>query len=279
MAAPSEETLALLRESFPAEEGFVSVQLPRLSMVSQDKTEGKGKNMKVVAEAGQFLKETQDEEETATEVEELVKGKTVTKTVMKKLWSKEDLGTEIEGVIIFQRKQLKFYDESTEMFTSSPIYDSDEDVIPLFCNKSQIDEGTPKELKAKYEYTDKNGKVKSKLEDNRIIYILYEGAVYQMNLRGSSMYSYMTYHRKVGSPAVYLTKFSSEPMEKGSIAWNQMQFEAIRPITADESEQAAQFVTEIKQGIQQQKRFFASKTVDPERIAVLRSANEAVKEF
>lgn len=238
----SEEQLAILRSEFPQEQGFKRIQLPRLGMFSQDQVEGKGKSMKVVAEAGTFYLETETDEVDSDG---------------KKVWEKEEIGDEIKVNIIFQRKQLKYYDEKTEMFTSSAVYDSDDEVIPLFCNKAEIDKGTSAELKSReiYQY-EKDGKKKSKLEDNRILYALYNDKLYQLNLRGSSMYSWMTFLRKVTSPAAYLLKLSSDSKEKGSIAWNQMTFEIVRDINGEEADQIIEYVKEIKEGIALEKEFF-----------------------
>lgn len=246
----SDETLALLRNEFPTEPGFERQMMPRISFKSQDVTEetkvnGK-KQIKVVIEAGTFLleKPTDDEDpETG-----------------KKLWSSDELGTELEGTIVFQRKQLRYYDEPTETFISSPIYDNDDEVLPLFAAGAEIDRGTPAELQSKYPGVTQAGKPKSNLEVNRILYVLYEGELYQLNLRGSSMYSYLGYLRKA-RPAVpaLLTHFSSEPKEKGSIAWNQMTFETVRPLSETEARGVLERQREIKDAIEQEKSFFAAK--------------------
>src|ERR1035437_8395312 len=94
----TDEQIAELNSGFPVEAGFSRVLLPRLGMISQDKMEGKGKLMKVVAEAGTFFTDVPTEE-----VDE----------DGKKTWNKVELGKEMEGIIIFQRKQLRMYDEKT----------------------------------------------------------------------------------------------------------------------------------------------------------------------
>lgn len=239
----SAEALEELKQSFPAEQGFTRNFLPRLGMYAQDVTEGKGRSMKVTTEAGEFYIEKQkDSEEKEGE----------------KVWEREEIGNEIEGVILFQRKQLKYYDEKTETYTSSPVYDTEDEIVPLFTNKAEVARGTPAELKARPEYQfEKDGKVKSKLEDNRILYVLYEDEVYQMNLRGSSMYSWMSYARKVMPPSI-LTVMNSEAKEKGSIAWNQMTFEKVRDLNAKEIDTVLEKVREIKEGVQTEKSFYAS---------------------
>lgn len=246
LSAADQELVQQLRESYPFEPSALRIQLPRISMLSQDKTEitgtGKGKKINVLEAAGTFFKEMQTEE-----VDE--EGK--------KKWSKDELGDEIEGIILFQRKQLRMYDEKTELYTSSPVFDSNEEIVPLFCNKAEVARGTVAELKAKYQYQDKDNKTKSKLEDNKILYVLYEDEVYQMNLRGSSMYAYMTYARKVTPPAV-LTRFSSEAREKGDIEWNQMLFEPLRPLNTKELKTTLEKVEEIRNSVAVEKASFAN---------------------
>lgn len=241
----SNEALEMLRQSYPLEQGFTRVLFPRIGLVSQDKTSGKGKLMKVVAEAGTFFTEHQTDE-----LDE--EGK--------KIWEKSDIGTTFEGIILFQRKQLRFYDSATETYTSSPVYDTDEEVLPLFCNKQEVDRGTPVELKGRKIYKGKSAKGKdiSKLEENRILYVLYNDEVSQLNLRGTSMYAFMTYARKNLPPSV-LTEFGSEPKEHGSISWSQMTFKAVRALNAKEVEDVQEKIDEIKEGVAQEKGFFAAK--------------------
>lgn len=246
----SADTIALLEDSYPVEQGASRITLPRLGMVSQDKLEGKGKAMKVVTEAGTFFVEKPTDEENDEG---------------KKVWSHDEIGDSIEGVILFQRKQLRYYDEKTEQYTSSPVYDNDDEVLPLFCDKAEVARGTPAELKAKYEYTDKEGKVKSKLEDNRILYVQFKGEVYQMNLRGSSMYSFLTYARKTLPPTV-VTVFSSEAKEKGTIAWNMMTFTAKRKLTQAEADDVVAKITDIKHAVRMERSQFNQNTVTPEVI-------------
>lgn len=238
-----EKALAELKAAFPVEQGVNRVFLPRLGLVSQDKFEGKGKNAKLIKEAGQFFKEVQTEELDENQ---------------KKIWEHEDLGLAIEGIILYQRKQLRMYDEATETYTSSPVYDNEDDVVPLFCEKKEVARGTPAELKALYQYKDKDDKTKSKLEDNRILYVLYDEEVYQLNLRGSSMYSWLTYARKVSPPTV-VTTFGSEAKEKGSIEWNMMTFNVSRALNGKEVEEVLTKVREIKEGIDAEKQHYASK--------------------
>ncbi len=236
----SEAQMQELRNSFPQDPGFTRIMLPRITFKSQDVTEGKGKAMKVVMEAGTFIEERETEE--------------LDEETGKKIWEKTELGLEIEGTIIFQRKQLRYFDETTEEFTASPVFDDENEIVPLFCNKAEIAKGTPAELKKLYEYT-KDGKIKSKLEENRILYILKDGELYQLNLRGSSMYSFLAYSRKTLCPSV-VTVMNSEAKEKGSIAWNQMTFEVVRALSQEEIAGVIEKINEIKESIAEEKAFF-----------------------
>ncbi len=171
----SDEALAELGSEFPRDPGFQAVMPPRLGMYSQDKTEKVGKTYKIIQEAGTFYTEQATDE---------------TDNDGKKVWAKDELGTDIEGIILFQRKQLSFYDGVS--FISSPIYDTEDEVMPLWKDRAEIDRGTVAELQSREEYTGVNprtGKPQSKLEENRILYVLFkkpeeddEYQLFQMNL-------------------------------------------------------------------------------------------------
>lgn len=243
--ALTNEQRALLGQLTPQEQGFTRISLPRLGMYSQDKFEGKGKSAVLIKEAGIFYTEV---EQSSTDEE----GK-VTKE-----WVKNEIGTTMEGIVLYHRKQLSYYDEASQKYTSSPVYDTADDIVPLFLDKKEIHRGTPAELKAKYAYTDpKDGKVKSNLEEMRVLYILKDEQVYQMSLRGSSMWAFSTYAKSCLVSSV-LTRFNSEAKEKGSIAWNQMTFDAVREITPEEANTVIDNVQKITTAIADEKAYFAS---------------------
>lgn len=235
----TDEQRALLGQMTPQEQGFTRIQLPRLGMYSQDKFEGKGKSAVLVKEAGMFYLELPPETKDGD-------------------WKKMEIGTSMEGIVLYHRKQLSYYDNATEKYTSSPIYDTLEDIIPLFMDGKEVHRGTTAELKAKYAYTDPDdGKVKSKLEDMRVLYILKDGQVYQMTLRGSSMWAFSKYAKSCLVSSV-LTKFNSEAKENGSIAWNQMTFDAVREITPEEANIVIDNLQKITTSIADEKAYFAS---------------------
>ncbi len=256
VAIVDEESLALLRNQFPVEQGFNRISYPRIGFFSQDQTEGKGKAMKVVAEAGTFYTEKQGDE-----VDE----------AGKKIWVKDEVGKEIELIILYRRKQLKFFDG--EFYTSSTVYDEDNETVVLFKDKKEVDRGTPAELKSRPIYQGKSAKGKdvSKLEENRLLYVLYDGIVYQMNLRGTSMYAFMTYS-KVQSPNTVVTSITSEAKENGAISWNQMVFTAKRGINAEELQEVLQYTAEIKGSLEEEKGFYAAKAGAEGSVTVLDDA-------
>lgn len=268
--AASDEVLAQLASAYPQEEGGKGIFLPRLGMVSQDvvETTGTGKNKKtnIITPAGEFFIEQQTDELDEDG---------------KKKWERQELGDTIEGIIFYKRHQLRMYDEDTEEYTSSPVYDSPDEILPLFCNKKEVARGTPKELKAKYMFTDKKGKVKSALEDNRVLYVLKDGEAYQMSLRGSSMYSLLSYEKGVQPPTV-VTQFTSEPNENGGIAWNKMLFKALRKLNAKEAKQVADLQKNTAETIKASKESYQkaddkSKAADKEMEDLVEDAKKALE--
>lgn len=245
--AEVDELSAELDALFPKEDsGFTRIQLPRIGFASQDKTEGKGKAMKVITEAGTFFLETETKE-----VDEN----------SKKIWEKEEIGSTFEGIVMYSRKQLSFFDEKTEKYISSSVYDDNAEIIPLWSDKKQVAKGNREELRKLYEFTADDGKVRSKLADNRILYILYKDEPRQMNIHGSSMYSFMKYTKSV-NPSKVVTKFSSESQEKGTITWNQMTFEPVRQLDSAELTDVLAKVKDIIVAIGLEKGAMTSKAIE-----------------
>lgn len=239
LAVVDEKALAELKESYPVETGSSNrIVLPTLVYKAQDVVEGKGKLAKVVIEAGTYLLNVKTDE-----IKENGKNK----------WVLEEIGKEIEGIILYHRHKLSLYNESTELYTSSSVYDSQDEVLKLWENGKIVAEGTPAELKKKYMYVDKaDGKEKSSLEDVRVLYILYKDELHELQLHGSSMYSFLKYIKTVTPPAV-VTRFSSEPKVKGSNEWNMATFKPIRNINVKELQDVLGKVKEIKMAIRMEK--------------------------
>ena len=251
-----EQNFALGALFSPEDEGYQKRSFPRISFRSQDKTEetgvGKSKQITIVEAAGTFFTENATEELDENN---------------KPIWEKNEVGESIELIIIGARKQLRMYNEKTEKFTSSPIYDHDDEIIPIFCDKQEIDRGTPAQLQAKYmTKTTSKGKPKSALEEERVLYVVHNNATYSMNVRGSSMYSYLSYKRAVSNPAKYITVITSESMEKGTIKWNQMKFTALRPCDQETLDRVVVTINELIGGIAAEKAFFNKDKEVPEEV-------------
>jgi len=241
--AISAEELAMLKDSYPVEQGLSRIMLPRLEFVSQDQKEGKGKSMKVTVEAGTFFTSNQSDE-----VDE----------DGKKVWEKDEIGKEVKVIILYERKQLKFYDG--EGYVSSPIYDTDDQVIPLFKDKAEIDRGTPAELKARPQYQGKSAKGKdiSKLEENKVLYVLYKDELYQLSIRGTSMYAFRDYKKTV-TPNAVVTTLNSVPKENGSTAWNQITYTEDRIINGTELPLVMESIAKIKTAVEMEKAYYGEK--------------------
>ena len=183
----TEEQLAILNAGYPVSESSSRVSLPRFGMLAKDITEesgsGKAKTIKVLESAGTFYTE-QDlgavDEETG-----------------KKVWTKTYLGEKVDVIIAFHRKQLRLFDKSLNKFISSPIYDNKDQIIPLYLDKRQIARGNQELLQNMYPKLTEKGKKSSKLNEETILYVLYDGVLYQCNLSQSSKWSFKDYIKKV----------------------------------------------------------------------------------
>jgi hypothetical protein len=245
--APSADIAAQLMSNIPVEQGYTETQFPRISFVSKDVTEeskvnGK-KQIDIVTEAGTFVKEVYDQES--------------------KEYVKTELGKTIDVTFVFERKQLKHYSEANG-YTSSPIYDTDEDVVPLFRDKKTVYRGTPVELRSKAEFTEiVEGKKKSTLEEQKVLYVLYDGEMHQLTIRGSSSWNFSKYKKTTQIPLVIST-LDSEEKENGSNRYNVMTFCAARNLTNDEALEVLEFQNEIKSGIADKNAYFAKFRVEEE---------------
>lgn len=254
----SEEELAQLDGSYPVEKGYNRILLPRLEYSSQNVTEGKGKNLKVVTEAGTFATSVQTDEEDENG---------------KKIWTRTELGKEIEVIIVYERRQLKFYDG--EKYVSSPIFDTDTQVLPLFRDKVEVDRGTPSELKARPRYQGKSAKGKdiSKLEENKVLYVLYDGTMYQLSIRGTSMYAFQAYKRTV-QPNKVVTVLNSESRENGSTVWNAITWKNKRALTSDELKAVVEWLDTITQAIKTEQEYFQGNKSEEEYKALGTGKND-----
>lgn len=247
----SEEELALLRESFPIIEGGKRVVLPILGMLSKDLTEesgtGKKKTIKVIEAAGTFFKnyDTGDEE-------------TGEDGKVKKIWKKDYLGEEIDVIIVFHRRQLRIFDSSLNKFISSPVYDTADQVIPLFLDGREIARGNQEQLQALYPAVSEKGKKTSKLKEEKILYVLYENEMYQVKLTTSSKWAFQDYARKVG-PATVVTKIGSIEETFGTNTYRKMTFTNKRLINASELKLIKENQTGLKETVESDRVFFLNR--------------------
>jgi hypothetical protein len=242
----TEEQLAVLNDGFPISEDESSrLSFPRLEMLSKDLTEetgtGKNKKIKVIEAAGTFFTE-KDEGETDKDG--------------KKKWTRTYITeAEIEVIIFFFRKQLRKFDSSLNKFISTPIFDSKDQVLPLYLDKQVIKRGTMEELQALYPALTQKGKPTSDLKEETILYVIYEGEKYQMRLSVSGGYNFKTYKRSV-NPSSVVTILGSEEGEFGSNTYSKVTFRKDRAINGDEFPLVIEGQNEIKEQVESDEAYY-----------------------
>ena len=209
----SADQLAILNQGFPASDEQQRLQLPRLGMLSKDIIEesGTGKNKKynVIQAAGTFYTERESDEIGENG---------------RRVWKKDFIESEtIDVTIVYHRRQLRKFDSSLEKFISSPIFDNADQVIPLYLDKQVIKRGTQAELQACYPALTQKGKPTSDLKEEAILYVVYEGELYQMNLSQSSKFEFRNYKRTV-NPAAVITTLGSKEDSFGSNVYRKVTF-------------------------------------------------------
>lgn len=234
----TQEQLAQLNEAYPVSDNNNRTSYPRFGMLSKDIIEesgtGKNKKIKIIEAAGTFYT---DKDEGAIDPE-----------TGKKVWTKTYLGEEVEVVIVFHRKQLRLFDKSLEKFISSPIYDNNNQIIPLYLDKRQIAIGTPAELQDRYPMLTEKGKKSSKLKEEQILYVLYEGEIYQCNLSQSSKWSFKDYSKTL-NPSSVKTKLTSIEETNGSNTYRKILFTSLGLIDKDTFELVTNGQTKLKEQV------------------------------
>lgn len=264
----SEEQLALLNDSYPIEESSNRLTLPRFGMLSKDIVEesgtGKNKKIKVIQPAGTFFteKDTGEVDEDG-----------------KKVWTKtfiEDI-EEVDVIIAYHRRQLRKFDSSLEKYISSPVFDNAEQVIPLYLDKQVIKRGTQAELQALYPALTQKGKHTSDLKEECILYVVYEGELYQMNLSQSSKWEFKTYARGF-NPSTVITTLGSVEDTFGTNVYRKVTFTKGRQINSDEFNTVIESQTAIKEVVESDSKMYlpAGGSNDSE---VEKEMIEAVKEW
>lgn len=272
--ASEEQISALALGGVEQEASYTRISLPRFGMVAQDKTEehgtGKNKTISVIEAAGTFFYERETEDE--------VERKDGT---MGKEWTHEQIDeNEVpEIIIVAARKQLRYWDTAEKKYTSSPVFDTADEEVVLFKDRQEVDRGTMRDLQSRFpKGTTSKGKKFPLLKEEAILYVLIEGELFQMNVRGSSLWALSSYKRKVPISTV-VTALGYEQETSGSNTYTKMTFNAVRKLNAQEAEMAIEKIREIKQAIADQKEYFSGMAddEDDDEEVVEKSFNDLTK--
>lgn len=244
LAPLTEEQKAILDQSFPVSEDNNRLQLPRFGMLAKDITEesgkGKEKKIEVIEASGTFYIES-DKGETNAEG--------------KKVWTREYLeGVTQDVIITYFRYQLKYYDEPLKKFYSTPVYDTPDQVLPLYLDKKIVKRGTEKDLQAMYPKLTASGKPSSALQKLTLLFVLYNGELHQFNLGTSSGWTFSSYKKSV-NPSAVITRLGSLEETKGANTYCKTTFTNIRPITSVEFEEVASNQEQVKSQVENDSRF------------------------
>lgn len=250
------EQQAMLDQGYPVtDDDSNRLTLPRFGMLSKDITEesgsGKNKKINIIQAAGTFYTEKD-----LGEIDENGKKK----------WTKTFIdGEKVDVVIVFHRKQLRKFDKSLKKYISSPIFDSSDQVIPLYLDKQIIKRGTQKELQDCYPALTQKGKPTSDLKEETILYVIYEGELYQCNLSQSSKYSFMDYRKLLNpaKPSSVVTTLSSIEDSSGSNTYSKMTFTKKRSINGNEFTSVMDNQKLLAEKVEADKRFFVPQIAAP----------------
>jgi len=242
----TEEQLAILNDAFPVASESSRPSYPRFGMLSKDITEvsgtGKNKKVEVLQAAGSFYTEKDEGE--------------VNEETGKKVWTKSFIdGETVDVIITFHRRQLRMYDSSLEKFYSTPVYDNASQVLPLYLDKQVVMKGTQAELQAKFPTLTLKGKPSSKLKEETILYVIYEGEMYQMNLSQSSKWSFKDYSRNI-NPSACITNLGSVEDTFGDNTFSKVTFTKGRMIDGDEFETVSEGQASLKEIVENDSQLF-----------------------
>lgn len=243
--ALTDEQKALLDQSYPVGDESSRLLLPRLGLLSKDITEEKGtgklKKINIINAAGEFYTE-KDLGETDDDG--------------KKKWTKTFIdGESIEVIIVYHRYQLRKFDSSLGKFISSPMYDNDTQVVPLYQDKRVIKRGTEKELQAFYPALTQQGKPTSDLKKDTILFVLYEGELHQLNLSQSSKWAFSSYKRGL-NPSQVVTELGSKEETFGTNTYRKMTFKNLRPVSSTEFDEVYENQSKVRETVESDSRFY-----------------------
>ncbi len=245
----SAEQLAELKALNPQGDSFQRINVPRLSMLAKDLTEESGtrknKKIEIIQPAGAFYIEREGTNEDG-----------------ERTWDKEYIdGDSIDVLVAFNRKQLSMWDDADKVFTNTPIYDEDTQILPLWKGGKEETRATPKELQALYPALTLKGKPTSKLKEVKILYVVYKDEVYQMNLSQSSKFEFLTYVKGV-HPSTVVTTIGSKEQTHGSNTYNVMTFKNAGTVNTEQYEAIKDTATMIRESIEAEKAYYAKFNTD-----------------
>lgn len=248
VAELTEEQLAELNNSYPvADEESNRLTLPRFGMLSKDITEttgtGKLKKVNVIQAAGTFYTEKDNGE--------------VDEETGKKVWTREYIdGDKVNVVIVYHRRQLRRFDSSLKKFYSTPLFDTSDQVLPLYLDKQIIKKGTMEQLQAMWPTKTLKGKPSSELKEDQILFVIYKGELYQFNLSQSSKWAFKDYKRNLGSsPATIVTTLSSLEDTFGDNTFSKTTFTKMRTVNGGEFDEVRKYQKTLEEKVESDKQF------------------------
>lgn len=242
----SEEQLAVLNEAYPVADEGSRQSLPRFGMIAKDITEetgtGKNKKIKIVQAAGTFYTEKDLGE--------------INEETGKKIWTKEFIeGETVDVIITFHRRQLRKFDSSLNKFISSPVFDTAEQIIPLYLDKQVIKRGTQADLQMCYPALTQKGKPTSDLKEETILYVLYNGELHQFNLSQSSKWAFKDYKKTV-NPSTVVTTLGSVEETFGTNTYNKTTFTSKGSISSSDFDTVVESQKQLKEQVENDNTLF-----------------------
>jgi hypothetical protein len=131
----------------------------------------------------------------------------------------DDVGATFSAPIIRIRRRLTGWDGDTSYYSYE--FDNAKDHVKLFCDGVVLSEGTAKEIKS-----DMASKGKDFIKEQNVLYVLLDGTVYKMYVKGSSLSNLFEFLQNKGNDALasFETEFSFSEQKKGSVVWQKMDF-------------------------------------------------------
>lgn len=241
LAIAQGSALEALKASYPqhTEDSYVKVVLPQIRFKAKAVLDDAQEN--VVLKAGTFVLVKRSEEKDEHD---------------KYTYEETPIGTSVTADVLYERYRLSYYDSANNAYVSSPVFDDTKEVVKLFSNGKEYASGTVAELQAMPEFViEEDGKKKMKLQLQKVLYMVYEGALHEMTLSLSNSFVWRKYKQSTMVPLVH-TIFDSSKTEHGGNKYNEMTFTAGDYLTEEEATANLALVNEIKNGIDAEKAFF-----------------------